>query len=516
MVSTVISTLTTTGVTLNAGDQYLLLQGVTHYANGVVVTLSGSDVEMFIHGGLFSLTSGGILANNWANVVVTVGATGVISSLEAYLSINAAGENFQLFNQGTISGGQIRFSGNNSTMFNSGTITGTYAGTGNNEAIMIVGINGFIQNSGLIQSFSDQVFELFSSGTRIVNSGEIAGERDGIVAVSSGAFDITNTATGLISATGDAIRGGGASDHVTNAGAIVGDVNLAGGADTFDGRGGTVAGTVFGGSGDDTYIISDSTIDLVELTGEGTDLVKSKVSFELAANFENLNLIGAQDINGSGNELANILTGNSGDNRLFGAVGNDTLQGGAGDDYLDGGTGDDILVGGFGDDRIKGRANNDNLQGLNGDDVLIGNGGIDLILGGNGDDTLRGGGGNDTLRGGDDDDILIGGGGTDQLYGEEGRDIFVFNQVHDSPASGTYDQIRDFEIGVDRIDLSGVAAEPLSLAIGGAFTGTGPSARTQVVGASTVVRIDVDGDAVQDMWIYLTNVTGLTAGDFIL
>ena len=47
-----------------------------------------------------------------------------------------------------------------------------------------------------------------------------------------------------------------------------------------------------------------------------------------------------EDINGTGNELANIITGNSGNNRLNGLSGNDFLQGGAGNDiYQIDGTG---------------------------------------------------------------------------------------------------------------------------------------------------------------------------------
>jgi Ca2+-binding RTX toxin-like protein len=72
-----------------------------------------------------------------------------------------------------------------------------------------------------------------------------------------------------------------------------------------------------------------------------------------------------------------------------------------------------------------------------------------LTLGTDGDDTLRGGRGDDDMRGGAGDDIVIGGIGADRLYGGEGRDIFVIE------ADGTGAQIRDFEPGLDRIDLSG-------------------------------------------------------------
>lgn len=63
-------------------------------------------------------------------------------------------------------------------------------------------------------------------------------------------------------------------------------------------------------------------------------------------------------------------------------------------------------------------------------------------------DILQGGMGKDDLRGGAGGDILMDGFGTDRLYGGAGADIFVME------ADGTGDQIRDFEAGQDRIDLS--------------------------------------------------------------
>jgi Ca2+-binding RTX toxin-like protein len=58
-----------------------------------------------------------------------------------------------------------------------------------------------------------------------------------------------------------------------------------------------------------------------------------------------LTLIGdAPSLNGTGNTLANIIIGSSGDNTLDGAAGNDTLNGGLGNDTLTGGLGNDIFV----------------------------------------------------------------------------------------------------------------------------------------------------------------------------
>jgi Ca2+-binding RTX toxin-like protein len=90
----------------------------------------------------------------------------------------------------------------------------------------------------------------------------------------------------------------------------------------------------------------------VEVAGEGTDTVKSSVTYTLPTAVEHLILTGTSAISGYGNGLANKLTGNSAANTLNGKTGNDTLKGGAGGDLLIGGAGNDTLTGGTGADRF--------------------------------------------------------------------------------------------------------------------------------------------------------------------
>jgi hypothetical protein len=70
-----------------------------------------------------------------------------------------------------------------------------------------------------------------------------------------------------------------------------------------------------GGNGNDTYII-DASDTLIEAAGAGTDTVRANFSYTLLANFENLILTGAASINGTGNSVANRITGNGGANTL--------------------------------------------------------------------------------------------------------------------------------------------------------------------------------------------------------
>lgn len=101
------------------------------------------------------------------------------------------------------------------------------------------------------------------------------------------------------------------------------------------------------------------------------------------------------------------------------------------------------------------------------------------------------------------------------MSGEGGADVFVFQTVADSPVS-TPDAVMDFEPGSDVIDLSDLVPGLLTARIGASFTGTAPELRTQEVGGSTVVRIDVDGNGSSDMRIILDGTTGVTETDFLL
>jgi Ca2+-binding RTX toxin-like protein len=64
---------------------------------------------------------------------------------------------------------------------------------------------------------------------------------------------------------------------------------------------------------------------VTEAASAGTDAVSASVTYTLSANVENLTLTGTAAINGTGNSLANVITGNAGNN---------TLNGGAGADFF--------------------------------------------------------------------------------------------------------------------------------------------------------------------------------------
>jgi Ca2+-binding RTX toxin-like protein len=111
-----------------------------------------------------------------------------------------------------------------------------------------------------------------------------------------------------------------------------------------------------GGAGDDWYVVNSQVNykyreDSDPLVG-GIDTIASTVSFSLAHNptlasaFEGLYLIGDASLTGTGNALANTITGNDGANILRAAAGDDSVVGGLGADLIHGDQGNDTIVGG--------------------------------------------------------------------------------------------------------------------------------------------------------------------------
>ncbi len=234
-----------------------------------------------------------------------------------------------------------------------------------------------------------------------------------------------------------------------------------------------------------------------------------------------------------GNDADNDLTGNNGNDVIYGDAGDDNISGGANNDTAYGGTGDDDVDAGSGNDMVAGNSGADDIQGASGTNTIYGGSGFDnitggtgsdTIFGGSGDDTIMGNGGSDTIFGGRGDDTIDGGAGSDQitggmgadeLTGGMGSDSFIYSFVGDSVVGET-DNITDFAVGVDNIDLSAIDADlaaegDQAFAVVDSFTGT---AGEIVLGAGTV-SIDRNGDGNADMEILVDGVT-LTVDDFIL
>jgi len=336
------------------------------------------------------------------------------------------------------------------------------------------------------------------------------------------------------------------------------------GNDTLDG--GIGNDSLIGGTGGDIYVV-DSLQDRVTETSTVSseiDLVKSLVSYTLGSNLENLELLGTDNLTGTGNSLNNKITGNSSNNNLLGQIGNDSLDGGLGIDTLDGGDGNDTLkggndndslLGGIGNDSLDGGLGSDTLNGGLGDDIyvvdnfqdvvitsgttdgtdivqssityrlgshlenltltgsssingtgnelnniilgnssnnaLYGRDGNDSIDGSSGNDILRGGAGNDTLKGNssNDFDTLIGGIGNEDYYVGSTEDIIIENQNEGSDQVFSTAITYTLSENIENLILSGTAS----------INGTGNTLNNTITG-NTGFNL-IDGGAGNDTMI---------------
>jgi len=322
---------------------------------------------------------------------------------------------------------------------------------------------------------------------------------------------------------GNALTGNAGANALSG---LTGNDTLAGGAGDDTLSGGSGNDSMAGGLGNDTYVVDSTGDRIVELAGQGFDTVQADVTWTLGSDFECLTLSGAANINGSGNTLANVLTGNGGANSLSGLAGDDTLVGAAGDDTLCGDSGNDSMTGGLGNDTYVVDAAGDRIveaagQGTDtvlsslawtlGSDIenltLTGSGNVsgggnasaNVLTGNAGANSLTGLAGNDTLSAGSGDDTLAGGLGDDRLTGGAGVDRFDFAGI------GGTDSITDFQNGVDHIRITGYGT-PLD-----DFGDLGIA----VVGGA--VRIDLHNGVTGAGFVFLVGITNaalIDATDF--
>ena len=353
--------------------------------------------------------------------------------------------------------------------------------TGNGGANKLVGLDGndFIDGQGGIDTLvgglgddtyviadgADSVLELAGQGTDTVRAGVT-------YTLGSNLENLVLTGSAAIDGTGNAL-----------ANTITGNA----GANTLDGGAGSDA--LRGGAGDDVYIVDSSTDTTLENLNEGTDEVRSTLSWTLAANVENLALLGSTAINGTGNVLANRLVGNAAVN---------TLSGGDGDDWLDGGAGADTLIGGAGNDTYVIDVSSDVVTEKNGggtDTVIAGftytlgtnvenltlTGAAAIDGNGNGaDNTLVGNSGANTLTGGAGNDSLDGGAGIDRLVGGTGNDSYSVDVAGDVIVENVNEGTDTVRAAFDYV-LSNANLENLTLT-GNALLGTGNALANTLIG----------------------------------
>jgi Ca2+-binding RTX toxin-like protein len=210
-----------------------------------------------------------------------------------------------------------------------------------------------------------------------------------------------------------------------------------------------------------------------------------------------------RDAEANGTNQSGTISGND----VKGTNGNDNI-------VLTSNTNNNNIVAGAGQDNVVSGPATSTSQGNNNDnDRVYAGSGNDTVLGGVGNDHIWGGSGNDSINGGLGNDHIYGGFGADTLTGGEGSDNFYYLDRRD-----TGDTITDFNAAQgDKINLAALKTGP-GFVFDGAISNAGAMSAYGVGykfdGSKTTVFVDVTGDGVADMEIYLTGVTSLSDGAF--
>ena len=278
---------------------------------------------------------------------------------------------------------------------------------------------------------ADQLTQLDSTAG---NTGEIGVYQYHFI---SGVPDAVTGAVDLTGSDGADVLVGTAQDDQIDGGA--GDDSLVGGDGHDTLQGGSGRDTLSGDLGNDVYRLDSNEDEVLEDVSEGIDTIEADgVSMALVWQVENLTLLGdaATRLDGTGNELDNLILGHAGSNLLTGGSGHDTLDGGAGLDTLSGEEGDDVYrvddsldvvieAANQGFDTIVSRAASFTLFGeieslvlaegsaaVDGTgrdlaDRLVGNSAANRLDGRAGDDTMVGGAGDDTYLVDSAGDVIV-------------------------------------------------------------------------------------------------------------
>lgn len=321
------------------------------------------------------------------------------------------GSGFELnFENLTLMGAAVNGTGNNAANLIVGNATANrLSGEGGNDTL-----DGGLGDDTLIGGSGNDIYRV-DTASDVVEEGSNAGTDtvEAVVGYTLGANveNLTLMGGGSISATGN-----GLANKLTG--------NAA--ANRLDGGAG--ADTMAGGGGDDVYVV-DSAADVVtEAASAGRDRVESTVALTLAANVEDLKLLGTGNFNGTGNGLDNLLVGSTGANSLNGAAGNDTLDGGGGNDTLIGGAGNDLFIVDSTTDVVTENANEGTDTVQSSVTYTLGNNVENLTL--TGSATLNGTGNGlaNVITGNAGNNTLQGGLGNDSLVGGAGADLYLFNK----------------------------------------------------------------------------------------
>jgi Ca2+-binding RTX toxin-like protein len=485
----------------SAGDQVIEAagEGVDTVSASISYTLS-ANLENLMLAGSSSINGTGnegdnrITGNNGANTLAGGGGNDVLDGVSgADRMIGGIGNDGYLINSSDDVVVELAGEGIDSVSSSRSytltdnvenlTLTGTagFTGIGNDENNIIAGnsganilegrggddtLDGRTGNDTMRGGTGDDIYVVGESGDKVE---ENAGEGTDTVRTAMSSYTLSANVEKLVYT--------GKSNFTGTGNAEANEITSGSGNDTLDGQGG--ADVLNGGAGNDIYVVDDAGDVIVETTG--SDTVRTTLSsYTLDTLLENLEYRGTGAFAGTGNALANRITGNDGNDTLDGAAGVDTLIGGKGDDTYVTDTNNDVVTeaAGEGTDTVSTSSSSytlgANLENLtySGSGAFTGNGNTLANV-------IRGGAGNDTLDG------LA---GADELIGLGGDDIYVVNDGGDVVVEAAGE-------GSDTVRASisyalGDNVEKLVLTGTGVINGTGNDLANTLTGNSGANRLD--------------------------
>ncbi|MEO0030761.1 MAG: hypothetical protein RIS94_519 [Pseudomonadota bacterium] len=325
-------------------------------------------------------------------------------------------------------------------------------------------VGGLGNDTYVVDDTGDVVTELADQGTDTVQAGiafELAGAVENLVLTGADAIDGTGNDLA------NALTGNVAANALTGLG----------GDDTLDGGAG--ADTLVGGFGDDTYVVDDAGDVVTELAGQGTDTVRSAITYVLGEALENLVLTGAAAIDATGNAFDNRITGNAAANVIDGDAGADIMTGGRGNDTYVVDDAGDVVV----------EAANGGIDTVRASVSVTLSGSVEnLMLTGNGSISGTGNALANSITGTAARNVIDGAAGRDFLDGGEGGDLYLIAMVGDHPGGEFTDTGASGidEVRITIVGAGGVGLHAGDLGIERVVIGTGTAAEADRSGTDAI------------------------------
>ena len=311
-----------------AALQYMYGANFTTNGGNSVYTFSATTGEMFVNGISQGVpTSAVVLRTVWdgngndtydfsnftGNETIDLNAGGWSTFNSAQLANNRAYGGEINFAPGNLANALLYQGDLRSLIENATGGSGNDIITGNQVANHLIGnggddyLNGGLGNDTMAGGTGNDTYVVDSAGDTVV---ELAGEGTSDTVMASVTYSLNATFIENLVLTGSANIDGTGNDQDNM---MVGNAGI---------------NHLAGGLGNDIYVVQNSGDIVTELSGEGSDLVDSSVTYTLGDNLENLTLIGSAAVDATGNAGVNIITGNNANNALTGGAGDDSLNGG--------------------------------------------------------------------------------------------------------------------------------------------------------------------------------------------